>query len=253
VPELPVSVRLALWVTASWAADDDVERAWARALPDIDAVAGDVHVLRDWRSLGESGLLVALPRSGDQTGLPACPESSRAAAVTAAEAVVSPSIGGLLVPSLSTFGPEGAAAPDRGWRVDWQAHPADPVPVHRVTGLDLSHARRAFGEALVEGTELLHAVGGPAWPARPGPPGPSGAARWALPDGIPAPVAELLTRAATVERACSDGLAYAADGLSADVTRARETALRELRDVADRTLVLATNVAVAVLAGWRPR
>jgi hypothetical protein len=226
MPELPVSVRVALWATASWRDGAPTAELWQRAAPDLDAVGGDLDRLDAWRSLGEAALLVALPASGHPRGLPACAADARDAAMVAGEAVVAPTFGGLLVPTLSAFG----STLEQGWRVDWTAHDCAPVPVHRVTGLDA-------------GPPLLLSPTRPERTVR---------ERWSLPDGIPADVADLLTRAATVEQACATGLAEASNGVSAGVSSQRESALRQLRSAAEQTLEEATNLAVAVLAGWRP-
>lgn len=252
MPELPVSVRVALWVSAAWRTGRATSSVWSSALADLDAVGGDVDVIDHWHSVGERALLVALPRSGDQSGLPACPPVSRLAAVDAGEALLAPGIGGLLVPTITRFGPEGqASSPDHGWRVDWRAHPADPVPVHVVTAIDLGTVRRSLAEGVLAATEALQVSGGPAVAHR-AQPQRGASSRWALPDGIPAPVLELLLRAATIESACAEALASPADGLTADRTRGREAALRTLRDRAEDCLESCTNLAVAVLAGWRP-
>ena len=63
--ELPASVRLALWITASWRGDLGTTDALGRAFPDLDHVAGDLARLDVWRDLGEQALFVALPRPGD--------------------------------------------------------------------------------------------------------------------------------------------------------------------------------------------
>ena len=247
MPELPVSVRVALWATASWRDGAPTAELWQRAAPDLDAVGGDLDRLNAWRSLGEAALLVALPASGHPRGLPACAADARDAAMVAGEAVVAPTFGGLLVPTLSAFG----STLEQGWRVDWTAHDCAPVPVHRVTGLDAGQARRRLATAMAEATEDLTQAGPPLLlsPTRPE---RTVRERWSLPDGIPADVADLLTRAATVEQACATGLAEASNGVSAGVSLQRESALRQLRSAAEQTLEEATNLAVAVLAGWRP-
>lgn len=247
MPELPVSVRLALWVTASWREDLDGDELWQRVAPDVDAVGGDLDRLSTWHGLGERALLVALPSSGHPRGLPACAPEARDTAMVAGEAVVAPSFGGLLVPELSTFGP----AVDQGWRLDWHGFDCAPVPVHRVTGLDPRHAQRTLLSAVVEATEHLTAAG-PPMDLSTTPPGRTASRSWSLPDGIPGDVLSLLLRAATIERACAEGLERAGNGVSVAVSQQRERALRTLRSVAEQALEEATNVAVSVLAGWRP-
>lgn len=259
--ELPVSVRVALWATASWRDSTPLDDLWQNAAPDLDAVGGDVDRLRGWRDLGESAVLVALPASGQPRGLPPCAPEVRDAAILAGEALVAPSLGGLLVPSLSTFGavpadPAGAPSPrdrslDLGWRVDWTAHDAAPVPVHRVAALDPRQARRDLLAAMAEATDHLTGAG-PAVTLTPGRATREGTRSWSLPHGIPGDVLDLLTKAAMIEHACSTGLATAGEGVSMAVSSEREQALRRLRSVAEHVLEEATNVAVAVLAGWRP-
>ena len=80
MPELPASVRLALWTTAAWNGGPSLEKALAAALPDVDHVAGDLGRLDLWHDLGERALLVALPAPGDLAGVPSArPEAQGAA------------------------------------------------------------------------------------------------------------------------------------------------------------------------------
>ena len=140
VSELPASVRLALWVTAAWRGDLPTRDALARSFPDLDHVAGDLARLDVWRDLGEGALFVALPRPGDVSGMPRASTAATAHAAEAGECVYVAGIGGVLVPTLSTFGPEG----DVGHRVDWTAYEADPVPRHRLEMLDLRDVERTL-------------------------------------------------------------------------------------------------------------
>ena len=87
----------------------------ARALPDLDHVAGDLARLDVWRELGEQALFVALPRPGDVSRMPRGVDRGHRAAADAGECVFVAGLGGVLVPTLSEFGPEG----DVGVRADW--------------------------------------------------------------------------------------------------------------------------------------
>src|SRR6476661_1377386 len=104
MPELPASVRLSLWTTHAWATGSALENAVRRALPDVDHVEGDLDRLALWRDLGERALLVALPAPGDLVGMPRAAPEVLAAAADGGECVFVPALGGLLVPSISSFG-----------------------------------------------------------------------------------------------------------------------------------------------------
>ena len=83
MPELPASVRIALWVTSAWRGGESLESAVDSALPDVDAVGPGVRTLDLWHDLGERTVLVALPSSGDPTSLPRCGPDALDAAVGA--------------------------------------------------------------------------------------------------------------------------------------------------------------------------
>ena len=157
--ELPGSVRLALWVTSAWNGALSLRAAQARSFPDLDHVAGDLDRLELWRDLGERALFVALPRPGDTSRMPLCSLPAAALAAEAGECVFVPSVGGLLVPKLTEFGPSG----DTGWRVDWSAHDAQPVPRHRLEMIDLREVERTLVSRLREHTEAFEQVGGTPW------------------------------------------------------------------------------------------
>ena len=87
---LPLSVRTALWVTAVWHGHGgltDLDEAVAAAHPDFDHVEGDLGRLLLWRELGESALLVALPRPGDLSGMPRVTPEVAGAAAAATSAI----------------------------------------------------------------------------------------------------------------------------------------------------------------------
>ena len=160
MPELPASVRIALWVTAAWQDGSPLASAVESALPDVDAVGPGIHTLDLWRELGERTLLVALPSSGDPSSLPRCGPDALAAALEAEECVVAPGLGAMLVPSWSSFGAPGATGPDAGTRLDWTAYDCDPVPTHRVEALDPRETIRLLTGEVLEATERLDALGG---------------------------------------------------------------------------------------------
>ncbi len=249
MPELPVSVRLALWVTQSWGRSADLPHAVARAHPDIDDVGGDVDRLALWHELGERALLVALPAPGDSLGMPGTSPDALAAAVEVGECVLAPSLGGLLVPFVADYGP----AADRGTRVHWTAYDADPLPRHRVEGLDAREAGRGLARAVAEATAALEQIGGqPFDPTEAHALAAGGRRRWALPRELPQELAAMVLAAAGVSTLADRGLTTPHGALDAATLAAREGVLRTLRREADRALAVATNAAVASLAGWLP-
>ena len=254
MPELPASVRLALWTTAAWNGGPSLERALAAALPDVDHVAGDLGRLELWHDLGERALLVALPAPGDLTGVPGARPEAQGAAAEAGECVYVPGVGGLLVPTVATFGGHGGSALDTGTRVDWTAYDAHPVPRHRVEALEPSQLERHLRLELIEVTEALDRVGG-----RPFSPGAARdladaalGGRWGLPDGIPSRAQRVIALAGTVGQIADAGLGGPDDALDTATSQARRSLLQRLQRAADRALADAASSACAVLAGWRP-
>lgn len=257
MPELPASVRLSLWTTHAWASGGPVQAAIGSAMPDVDHVAGDLDRLTLWHELGEQALLVALPAPGDLGGLPGGSEAARAAAADHGECVFVPGLGGMLVPSISTFGAAGAAPTgglDVGTRVDWTAYDADPVPRHQVEALETSQLERHLREELMVATEALAGAGGQPFAG-------SGAheladaalgGRWGLPAGLPGRAARVIALAGTVGRIVDVALEAPDGALTATDSGRRRALLLGLRRTADRALADATNAACAVLAGWRP-
>ena len=202
MPELPVSVRLALWVSRAWADDGDLSEAVARAHPDADDVGGDLDRLGLWRDLGERAVLVALPAPGDSVGMPTAPPATLAAATAAGECVLAPSLGGILVPDVGDYGPEG----DRGLRVRWAAHDADPVPPHRVEALDAREAARDLARTVARATTELEGWGGrPFDPDRARAEAEQDRGQWALPREIPGDVAATIRSAAAVATTAETG------------------------------------------------
>ncbi|HET7398089.1 MAG TPA: hypothetical protein VFJ94_06165 [Intrasporangium sp.] len=250
---LPASVRLALWATAAWHGHLPSDRVVARALPDVDHVAGDLDRLELWRELGEGALFVALPRPGDPTSVPRSSPEALAAAVDAGECVFVAGIGGLLVPSLSDYGTAG----DTGLRADWTAYDCDPTPRHRLEMLDLRHTERTLLESVRRYAEQLEAVGGAPWDEhhREAAEGAVRRAVWGLPDVTPDRAVRVLTLAARVAALADTarvGAALPRGPVAADATARREALLRSVRGDADTALGEAANVAVMAIAGWRP-
>lgn len=256
--ELPASVRTALWATSLWAHGAGLDGLWDRAIPDLDAVGGDTSTLAAWGSLGEAGLLVALPHPGHPRMLPRCDQSALAEAVLARECLFSPMLGGLLIPRISTFGVDAAGSDDApisldiGHRIDWTFHDSDPLPVHSVTGIDVRDTRRRLLEAVLLATEELEAMGGTPFSSRAMALPQRQGDGLGLPHGIPEGCLSGISTAALISQASEMALAAPQDGLTAGVIDARERVLRGLVRTADHALEDFTNVAVAVLAGWRP-
>lgn len=250
---LPASVRLALWTTAAWHDHLPADRVLARALPDIDHCAGDVGRLTLWHDLGERALFVALPRPGDPTSVPRSSPQGLAAAICAGECVFVAGIGGLLVPTLSAYGPKD----DTGLRVDWAAYDSDPTPRHRLEMLDLGHAERTLLASVRRHADDFEAVGGVPWDDahRTAAEDRLTTAAWGMPDATPPRAVRVLilaARLAGIADAARVGAALPRGPVAADPTARREALLRSLRDDADHALGVAANVAVMAIAGWRP-
>lgn len=248
MPELPASVRIALWVTSAWARGETLDSAIESALPDIDAVGSGVHTLDLWHDLGERTVLVSLPTSGDITSLPSSGADARAAAVDAEECLVAPGLGALLVPTWSAFGAPGATGADTGTRLDWTAYDCDPVPVHRVEALDPRESTRLLTTTVLEMTARLDALGGQPFDAVSAREAVPRAGTWALPDELPGQALRAITFAAAISTAAAAGLDGPQDGPDGRTLQGRLDVLRDLRRVAERALVDATNAGVAAVA-----
>jgi hypothetical protein len=254
MPALPASVRLALWTTHAWAQGLPLEAAVSEAMPDVDHVAGDLGRLTLWRDLGEQALLVALPAPGDLGGMPATTQDAQGAAAAAGECVFVAGLGGLLVPTISSYGSAQGGSLDVGTRVDWAAYEADPVPGHRLEALDVSQLERHLRHELLEATESLEAAGGQPFArdaARELAESALGG-RWGLPGSLPSRPARVIALAATVGSIVDVALEVPDGALSAAQSAARHAQLRRLQRAADNALADGANAAVAVLAGWRP-
>ncbi|WP_406830935.1 hypothetical protein ABEG17_18335 [Pedococcus sp. KACC 23699] len=252
--ELPASVRLSLWITHAWATGAPQDAAVRRALPDIDHVDGDLDRLTVWRELGEQALLVSLPAPGDLAGLPRASADALGAAAAGGEAVFVPALGGMLVPSISSFGNDVRGGLDVGTRVDWTAYDSEPVPRHRVEALEASQLERHLREELRVATEHLDALGGQPFAASAARELADAAlgGRWGLPSGLPGRAAQVIALAGTVGHVVDVALAAGDGALNAATAASRHSLLMRLQRAADHALADATNAACAVLAGWRP-
>lgn len=249
---LPASVRLALWATASYAGRGALADAVRRATPDAEVVDGALPRLEAWGGMGERALLVAFPRPGHSAGLPASAADLVAAAAAAGECVVSPTLGGALVPTIEYVGPLG----DQALRVSWTAYEAPPTARHLVEALSLREATRALAHATRDVTEAVEALDLEPWTstgydvARARLDRVSGSG---LPDGVPEEAIALMARASALGDLCDLGLANAEVTYSHRATDDSMRQLRELSRQADDALATATNVAACTLAGWRAR
>ncbi|HET8600262.1 MAG TPA: hypothetical protein VFL99_08050 [Segeticoccus sp.] len=248
---LPVSVRLALWCTAAYAGQLPLPQALARAHPDVDHVGGDLSRLELWRDLGESVVLVSLPRPGDVTGMPSGSLDLVGAATAAGECAFVPGIGGALVPAVEAFGPEG----DQGTQVVWTAYDCDPVPTHRVEALSLGEIEMRLREDLLSHTSDLEDLDVRPWAG-------SDMRRiaderlahraWGVPESVPRRALRVLSLAGTVSETADLGLEAGPTGLNSVANTAHRAVLTQLRHVAERALADATNVAALTIAGALP-
>ncbi|MEU7710020.1 hypothetical protein [Streptomyces nodosus] len=155
----PRSGRLAAWGNALLAGlvppddaasaivgEDAVHRV--RGLPGESAPVGLTFALGRLRTLGVTGLRIALPAPGHPLGLSGPPEFN-ARALEAEEAVVCHGAAFGLVPELYEAGPEG----DVHAEVVWHCLPVREAPPADVPSL--GEAERELAEALREATEVL--------------------------------------------------------------------------------------------------
>lgn len=257
MPALPLSVRFALWGTAALAdgPDRDLDLVVRAAHPDVDHVTGDPGArLALWRDFGETAVLVALPRPGDLTGMPRTSLDASGAAATAGECVFVAGMGGLLVPSLSTFGP----ADDEGVQADWTPFDSEPVPRHQLEALSLRDLDRELTQAVRDGADALQSVEGRPWSSTPREDterrlGSRAMTQVGVPDATSPRALRVMLSAARVAVIVDAGLRLAATpSLDLHSSGQREVGLRSLQRVADRALAGAANLAVMELAGWRP-
>lgn len=247
----PRSGRLAAWGNALLAGlaapdvaalaivgEDAVHRV--DGLPGESAPVGLTLALGRLRSLGATGLRVALPAPGHPLGLSGPPEFN-ARAMEAEEAVVCHGTALGLVPEVSEAGPAG----DVHVEVVWHCLPVREAPPADVPSL--GEAERELAEALREATEVLTrldvAASGPvaqaaieAYRAR------AEAGREVLAPGYPPRAVRVLELAQRVGALVS--LAYGSGhggAVSASEMAARSAALRPVERTARRAQVAAYN------------
>lgn len=242
MPELPASVRVALWTSYAWSVGADVESVLAPALPDVDIVLGLAERLTLWRDLGEQALYAALPRPGASGLLPRCSPAALAAASEAGEAVFVAGVGGLAVPLQVPFGDA-----SNGLAIRWEGFDAEPVPVHHLGGHSLAEADFDVRTAVHQATDELGDGGWvDAWDSQ-------RLARrtadreWSLP-GLPDRVGGVIMRAGTVLEIAERGLGHADGSASAFLGEQRRAALLPLRDAATRALESAAATAAGYFA-----
>ncbi|MER6049141.1 hypothetical protein K2224_24875 [Streptomyces sp. BHT-5-2] len=259
----PRSGRLAAWGNALLAglvspddaahriADDDAVHR-VSGLPGEDGPVGLTLALGRLRTLGATGLRVALPVPGHPLGLSGPPEFN-ARALEAGEAVLAQGAALGLVPEVHEAGPEGAAGPDVHVEVVWHCLPAREAPPADVPSL--GEAERELAEALREATEVLSrldvAGSGPvadaalaAYRAR------AEAGRRLLAPGYPPRAVRVLELAQRVGALIGIARGTAGDGrehgaaVSSSEIAARAEALRPVERTARRAQVAAYNSAV---------
>ena len=253
VSELPVSVRLALWVTAAYAGRVSLTDALSAAAGELELVTGNTERLQTWHDLGERAVLVALPHPGAPGLLPRGGEVL-AAAVEAGECVYVPGLGDVLVPTVSELGPEGAGPQDRVGAVRWAAYAGEPVPVHDVDALDLRACERELAQTTRQAIATMEAVDGRSWASdglRALADARLGGGRWGLPPWLTDRARRVITQAATLATIADIGLAHSRDAHSLDATNRRRDELLRLSREADHALAAAASVAALHLAGWQ--
>ncbi|CAL9561833.1 putative protein [Streptomyces sp. enrichment culture] len=221
--------------------EDAVHRV--EGVPGESAPVGLTLALGRLRTLGATGLRVALPAPGHPLGLSGPPEFN-ARALEAEEAVVCHGTALGLVPEVYEAGPEG----DVHVEVVWHCLPVREAPPADVPSL--GEAERELAEALREATEVLTrldvAASGPvaqaaieAYRAR------AEAGRQVLAPGYPPRAVRVLELAQRVGALIS--LAYGSGhggAVSASEMAARSAALRPVERTARRAQVAAYNSVV---------
>jgi len=247
MPELPASVRVALWASAALNGRADLERVARNALPDIDDISGLSPTLQLWRDVGEPFVLVALPRPGHLAGMPTGPADMIGAAHEAQEMVFVPQLGGASVPEIATYG----SSSEVGWSAAWTAYPSDPMPQHVVQAISVADVELRLRTNLANLTDTLALTPGSTM---------AGAAtevfarrsvstNWALPNGVPQRAARVIELAGSVITLADIGLADGMQSVDSTSTVGRELVLRRLRDEATAALTTATNAAAMSFAG----
>lgn len=258
----PRSGRLAAWGNALLAGlvspddavhaivgDDTVHRV--EGLPGESAPVGLSLALGRLRTLGVTGLRVALPTPGHPLGLSG-PPAFNERALEAEEAVVASGAPYGLVPEVTEAGPQGlaadVAAADVHVEVVWHCLPVRPAPPADVPSL--GEAERELADALRDATEVLArldvAASGPvaeaaidAYRARAEP------GRELLAPGYPPRAVRVLELAQRVGLLVSVAYENGHGGaVSASQMGARAQALRPVERVARRAQVAAYNAYV---------
>ncbi|MGB3828520.1 MAG: hypothetical protein WA962_07040 [Ornithinimicrobium sp.] len=250
MPELPASVRVALWASAAFNGRAELNTVATKALPDLDDISGLTSALQLWCDVGERVVLLALPRPGHLGGMPTGPIEMTAAAQDSQEMVFVPGLGGALVPQIDEYGPEG----DQGWRATWTAYPSDPMPQHVVAAMSVADVELRLRTSLAELTAHLEMT--------PGSPMAGAAAEvfarrrvgtataWGMPSGMPPRCARVIELAGSVMTLSDIGRQTGMQSVDSSSTQSREMVLRRLHDEAASALSVATNVAAMHYAGW---
>lgn len=250
MPELPVSVRLALWVTHAHQEGSDVGAAVRTACAEIDLADSPQDRLTLWAQLGERVMVAALPRPGDLTLLPRGSRDFVAAAVEAGECAVLPTLGGALVPRLEHYGNRWEPGVTVGW--DW--FDCEPLPRHVLDALSLRDTDAELRGTVLECAQRLSELDLPGWAGagpRSGHQERDAMARWGLPPSVPGRAFATLQTAARLAETAAAGLAVTSSA-PASAQDARDAVLRRLSSAADRALAQATCVAAMSMAGLRP-
>lgn len=250
VPTLPASARLSLWVTAAWAGHLDLDDAIRRSMPDVDAVDGDLDRLSLWQDLGERVLGCALPRPGDLTGMPRGDFSFTGAAAEVGECVYVPALGGALVPTIETYGPDG----DTGTRITWTAFDCEPTPVHQLESLQEGQIERDLTDLMREATDAFETLDVSPWAGSTARAQVDSQVRdreWGLPPGLPGRAHRILVLAGSIGTAVDLALQESPAVGSFDHSE-RHVLLLRLRAGADRALAQATTSCALALGGLRP-
>lgn len=250
VSTLPVCVRLSLWVTAAWAGHLDLDEAVRHAMPDVDDVRGDLARLGLWQDLGERVLGCALPRPGDLTGMPRGAPDFTGAAADAGECVFVPAMGGALVPTIDTYGPDG----DVGTQITWDAYDCEPTPVHQLESLQERQIERDLAELVRDATSAFETLDVQPWAgstARSHVDSRVRDSEWGLPPGLPGQAHRILVLAGSIGAAVDVALEDS-PAIGRHDTGTRHALLLRLQAGADQALAQATTSCALNLGGLRP-
>jgi len=246
VPELPASVRLALWATRALVrGESDLDRVVRAASPDIADVdaAPAVARLDLWQRFGERVVLVSLPAPGDLVGLPRGGAEFVGAALDAGECAWSPLLGGALVPEFEEFGPAG----DTGTLLRWTAHEATS-PVSAGDD-DAADAERLLRSSTLEAVRALEDLDVAQWDSglRSLADERLASGRWGLPDIDPR-ARRVITQAATLTSIAETALDHLHDAPTLLAGDRRGAILRDIAREARHALVTGARAAALDLA-----